>query len=245
MHGGRGNRNLSALYLNADKHSLQSTTWPVCVAYWAFSLSATLTTFIDHMLSHSGERRFSCDKCHDRFTTPGVASRHRAKCTGSGGSTKRRRSASSVASTSRLPLESWHPLDHDPSHFILPFFHTLTGSWLLLHQHKRLNDYSHLACFRCIPIYIMLSCMLSSTLGVVASNGLQSLQRRRNINLVYLLSNYLLLYLASSPHLHYHYHISLSMFNWLDTILHVDPLASHLFVHWSRMHWLDTAWRLC
>jgi len=37
---------------------------------------------IDHLLSHSGIRSFRCGKCEDSFSTPGIANRHRAKCTG-------------------------------------------------------------------------------------------------------------------------------------------------------------------
>lgn len=55
-----------------------------------------------HTFAHSGERHFPCSKCGDCFTTPGVANRHRNKCDGVGGNTKRRRPAPSTPSTSSL-----------------------------------------------------------------------------------------------------------------------------------------------
>jgi len=75
------------------KHNLQ------CKCYvFSYPLMSVLMIFIvDHILSHNKVRPFQCGKCEDSFTTPGVANRHRAKCTGSEKNTRRRRSATSVA----------------------------------------------------------------------------------------------------------------------------------------------------
>jgi len=75
------------------KHNLQCK----CYVFSHPLMSVLMIFIVDHILSHNKVRPFQCGKCEDSFTTPGVANRHRAKCTGSEKNTRRRRSATSVA----------------------------------------------------------------------------------------------------------------------------------------------------